>query len=85
VEPEHIRPRQFFQLRSGDVIRVNSIEFKKVHCDRFDVDAKQWVPVKTSLPTWTLYAPCEDPTKIEPKVSTIRRWWNSRKRLSTGG
>jgi hypothetical protein len=82
MRTELVKPRQFFQLRCGEVIRVHSVESNSVHCDLFDEDARQWVRIAKPLPTWTVYSPCDDPTVGDGPGGTIRRWWNSRRRQS---
>jgi hypothetical protein len=81
---ERIRPKQCFHLRSGEVVRVNAIHLKKIHGELFDSDAKQWIPLRVPMPTWTLYAPCQDPTVTGNRGSAIRRWWDALRSANRG-
>lgn len=77
MQSDRIRPRQCFYLRSGEVIRVNSVVMKQVHCDLFDMDTKRWQPLTRPMPTWTIYEPCADPSATNLTYGTLRRCWNA--------
>jgi hypothetical protein len=81
VIAERIGLKQCFHLRSGEVIRVKSVSMKTVLCDLFDTYSKRWVPLPVPVPTWAIYAPCSDPSRISPaEVGIIRCWLNNRLR-----